>query len=247
VKILLLDIETSPNVAYTWGLFDQNVGLPQLEEPSRILCIGYKWLGQKRVSLLSEWKHGHDEMIKSIHALMSEADAVMTYNGKSFDIKHLNREFVEAGLAPPDPYEQNDLYLTVRSKFKFVSGKLDHVSVRLGLQGKVAHEGFGLWLKVMSGDKAAQRRMSDYCKRDVELLEELYERLKAWITNHPNARLYDGHDGCPTCGTIGRMQRRGYRMTKAGRYPRLQCQECGSWCQDSNRVDGTQIRQVAGT
>ena len=29
-RILIIDIETSPNLAYVWGLFDQTVSLSQL-------------------------------------------------------------------------------------------------------------------------------------------------------------------------------------------------------------------------
>ena len=43
MKILFCDIETSPNVAYVWGLFKQNIGLSQLLEPTRVICAAYSW------------------------------------------------------------------------------------------------------------------------------------------------------------------------------------------------------------
>src|SRR5271165_7266283 len=48
-KILVLDIETSPIVSYTWGLFDQNIGLEQIVQESNILSVAVKWLGDNRV------------------------------------------------------------------------------------------------------------------------------------------------------------------------------------------------------
>ncbi len=39
---------------------------------------------------------------------------------------------------------------TSRSKFRFVSNKLDYIAQRLGLGKKTAHEGHELWLKVMN-------------------------------------------------------------------------------------------------
>lgn len=249
MKTLLLDIETTPNISYTWGLFDQTVSLAQLEEPSRVICVGWKWLGQKRVGLLSEWQHGHEGMVQGIWDLLDEADVVMTYNGKRFDIPHLNREFVEAGLVPPAPYEQIDLFQTVRSKFRFVSNKLEHVSDRLGLDGKIEHEGFRLWLDVMDGKAEARRKMTEYCKRDVVLLEELYDLLKAWITNHPNQRLYGKPDCCPTCGTDEPMHKDGFRRTKVSVFQRWRCNICGAVHQSTIREKGAgaQVRQVVGS
>ena len=50
-KVLVIDIETSPNVVYAWGLWDQNIGISQVIEPSRVLCFAAKWVGQKKVAL----------------------------------------------------------------------------------------------------------------------------------------------------------------------------------------------------
>ncbi len=49
MKILLLDIESSPNTAHVWGLWQQNVSINQLMESSYVLCYAAKWLGQKDV------------------------------------------------------------------------------------------------------------------------------------------------------------------------------------------------------
>ena len=38
MKLLFLDIETSPNQAYVWGLFKQNIGISQMTDSSRVMC-----------------------------------------------------------------------------------------------------------------------------------------------------------------------------------------------------------------
>ena len=48
-KILLLDIETAPNKVYTWGLWNQNIGLSQIIQEGYLLCWGAKWLGKRGV------------------------------------------------------------------------------------------------------------------------------------------------------------------------------------------------------
>ena len=49
MKILLLDIESSPNTAHVWGLWQQNVGIKQIMESSYVLCWAAKWLDDKEI------------------------------------------------------------------------------------------------------------------------------------------------------------------------------------------------------
>ena len=63
MKILLLDIETAPNRVYCWGLWDQNIGLNQIEEPGYTLCFSAKWHGQKEIIFDSLQKSSQEEMI----------------------------------------------------------------------------------------------------------------------------------------------------------------------------------------
>lgn len=227
MKILLLDIETSPNLAHIWGLRDQYINPQHLLESSYVLCWAAKWLGDKEVQFDSVNKSSHKTMLRRIHKLISAADAVIHYNGTKFDMPTLNKEFILHGFPPPAPYKQIDLLKSVRSQFRFPSNKLDYVAQRLGLGKKTDHEGYTLWVKCMNKDKEAWKRMEEYNIQDVVLLEKVYEKVLPWIKNHPNRGLYGG-DGCPTCGS-SRLQKRGFAHTSTGSYQRFQCTECGSW------------------
>ena len=240
-KVLTLDIETSPAIVYAWGLFDQNVGLSQIITPSRVLCFAAKWQGEKKVHFFSEWDDGDHGMVHAMHSLLDTADVVVSYNGKSFDIPHMNREMVEWGLTPPAPYGHVDLYQTVRRQFKFLSGKLDYVSDRL-LDNKKLSTDFGLWKGVLAGDRQAQRKMAKYNKHDVVLTEQLYELILPWIPNHPSVALIDGKaHACPSCGS-GDVQKRGVSRTRVSTYQRYQCQACGAWSRAGARKTKTELR-----
>jgi len=245
MKTLYVDIETTPNLAHVWGLFDQTVSLSQLRESTRMFCFGAKWRDARSTMFFSEHKHGHEEMVHSAHALLHQADVVVHYNGTSFDIRHLNREFLLAGLTPPAPYQQIDLLRVVKKAFLFPSNKLAYVSEVLEIGGKVQHEGHTLWVKCMAGDPKAWKEMERYCKQDVDLLPELHDKLLPWITNHPNHSLYSGEPGtCPNCGSAS-FHREGHAYTSVGKYPRFQCNDCGRWFQGTHREDGTDVRGVA--
>ena len=233
MKLLFLDCETSPNSAFCWGLFNQNIGISQMIDSSKILCWAAKWSGDKKVIYSGLDVDDHDVMIARMHQLMDEADVICTYNGNKFDIPVLNKEFVLLGLPPPAPSKSLDLYKVVRKNFRFTSNKLDYISQQLGLGSKVKHEGFELWVKCMNDDPEAWKKMQKYNKQDVILLEKLYERILPWLGGHINRNLYaDGGNSCPTCGSH-LLQRRGYSVQLTGRVQRYQCQDCGSWSKGS--------------
>lgn len=246
MRVLAIDIETSPAEVYAWGLWDQNIGLNQIAKPTRVLCFAARWIGERGKTLFfSEHHDGHYEMLLEAHALLEEADVVVHWNGTRFDIPHLNREFLEHGMAPPAPFIEVDLLRTVKRRFRFLSNKLQHVTQELGLEGKVAHEGFDLWLKCLDGDERAWKKMRRYNKRDVTLLEDLWGALLPWIPNLPNRRLTDPHAGCPRCGAPeSELQSRGYRYTAVSKFRRLQCQACGGWSSRTTRESGTKTRSA---
>ena len=234
MKILLLDIETSPNLAHIWGLRDQYINPQHLLESSYVLCWAAKWLKEDEVFFDSVQKSSPKTMLRRIHKLISAADAVIHYNGTKFDMPTLNKEFLLHDFPPPAPYKQIDLLRSVRSQFRFPSNKLDYVAQRLGLGKKTEHEGYTLWVKCMNKDPAAWKVMEKYNKQDVVLLEKVYDRLLPWIKSHPNHNLFSGR-GCPNCGS-SKLQKRGFTYTTTGTFQRFQCTNCGSWSKSSKAV-----------
>lgn len=227
MKILLLDIETAPHKAYVWGLFKQNINPEWLEESGGILCWAARWYGQEEM-LSASLVEGRRAMIRKMHRLLNEADAVVHYNGTKFDIPTLNKEFAELGMTPPSPYKQVDLYKVVKRAFRFASNKMDYVAEALGLPRKTKHRGIPLWREVMAKNKFAMAEMQDYNQQDVVVLEALYVKLLPWIHNHPNHAVYSDVKSCPKCGSE-HFQRRGTQVTRTRKYVRYQCNTCGAW------------------
>lgn len=248
MKILAWDIETGPNLAYVWGLWDQNVALSQIKERGTVLSFAARWIDEPKNKIVF-WggpsDDDHKAMVNEAWELLNEADALVSWNGKGFDTKHMNREFLLAGLNPPSPAKEIDLMLTAKKRFRFVSNKLENVARELGLGGKVNHSGFDLWLRCLAGDPKAWTEMKRYNEQDVHLLVDLYYRLLPWIDGHPNRNLYDPKtDGCPRCPAGPEdLTKQGFRPTMTGMYQRYQCSKCGSWCSEGSRVFGAQVRE----
>lgn len=241
MKLLLLDIETYPNIVYAWGLFNQNIPINHIAEPGRTACWAAKWYGEDEVMFNAEWND--EDFIGEIWDLVYEADAVVHYNGSRFDMPTLNREFILRNGMPPADYHDIDLYRTVRKQFKFPSNKLDFVAQELGLGSKVVHRGMDLWTGCMTGDKECQQEMEEYNVQDVQLLEPLYDKLLPWITTHPNMGLYVDDDTpvCPHCGS-GDIIKQGTRKTAARIYQRYQCQDCFTWSRGKTSLATTELR-----
>jgi len=235
MKILLLDIETSPNTAHVWGLWQQNVSINQLMESSYVMCWAAKWLDKKEVMFDSVYESKPKAMIKKIHGLIDEADAIIHYNGSKFDMPTLNKEFLLHNLPPPSPVKQIDLLQTSRNRFKFTSNKLDYVAQALGVGEKVKHIGHELWIRCMNKDPEAWAMMKKYNKHDVVILERVYEKMIGWIPNHPNHNHFSEERVCPSCASH-KVQQRGYAVLTAGKYPRFQCQDCGSWFRGNKKL-----------
>jgi DNA polymerase elongation subunit (family B) len=234
MKILLLDIETSPNTAYVWGIWQENIPIARLIDSSQVLCWTAKWLGEKEVFFDSIHKSKTKTMLKRIHKLLDSADAVVTYNGNKFDLPVLNKEFFLHRFGPPAPYKSVDLYRTVKSKFRFVSNKMDYVCQQLGI-GRKIETNFELWVRCMNKDDDAWAEMENYNTNDVRMLEELYNEILPWIGTHPNHSVYSGTLVCPRCGG-NRNIRRGTATLIGRKYQRFQCTSCGHWHRDNQAI-----------
>lgn len=229
IKTLVLDIECSPTLATVWGLWNQNIGINQLIGDSEVLCWSASWEGKKEVYFTAKNMSGRRRMIKAIHKLMAEADEVVTYNGDSYDLKVLNKEFALFGLAPPAPYKSVDLLKVVKKKFRLTSNKLDYVLRYFKLGAKKSNRGHELWLDVMANKPEAWKEMKEYNITDVTELKKLLHFLRSngWMAGVGiNRARKPAH--CSTCGS-DHVHFRGWHYTKKMKYRRFQCQKCGSW------------------
>jgi len=230
MKILLVDIETSPNLAYIWDKYEQDA--IAFEKERELLSFAYKWLGEKKVHSHCLGDMDSEMLVEGLYMIFDDADIIVAHNGDEFDIKMANAFFIRQGLTPPSPYKTIDTLKIARSKFRFNSNKLNDLGQYLNLGEKVETGGFKLWLKCLKGDKKAWKLMKKYNEQDVILLEKVYKKLVPWAKTTPPIDL--GFT-CPKCGST-HLQQRGWNINKVYMSKRLQCRDCGSWSQSSNKI-----------
>lgn len=238
-KVLFLDIETSPIISFTWGLWDQNVGINQIKKDWYILSWAAKWRDSKEVlyqDVRNNLEKDERKILSRIWSLMDKADFIVAHNGSHFDYKKLKARFIYYGFKPISPVKVIDTKTIAYKKFGFTSNKLEYLAEHLNLPIKKSKhtefEGFDLWKECLNKNPKAWEVMEEYNKRDVLVLEELYNKLMPWDTSI-NMTAYTKN--LCSCGSSS-VQKRGYSATAAGRYQRYQCMECGAWFRGSNNL-----------
>lgn len=234
--VVTLDIETAPIEAYTWGLWEQNVGLDQIKTDWSILSFSAKRLGDKRVFYADTGGRGpkrvRDDsiLLGKLWTLLDEADIIVAQNGVAFDIKKINARLLEAGYPPYSPVVVIDTMLAAKRIASFSSNKLAFLSEKLTDTPKFQHKkypGFSLWLACLKDDPKAWAEMRKYNAIDVIACENLYLKLRPWIPNHPNVAVYSDSSilRCPKCGSP-RLRSRGWVRKSGGSYVKYRCGEC---------------------
>lgn len=250
-KILLLDIENSPNLAYVWGKYQQDV--VQFEREWFILSYAYKWLNDTKVQAkaLPDYKKvfkkdstNDEELLKDLWKILNEADIIIAHNGDEFDIKKINARFVFHGLTPPAPYKTIDTLKVARRYFQFTSNKLGDLAEHLKVGKKMETGGFELWIQCIKENLKAWKKMVEYNKQDIVLLEKVYYALRPWDTYHPNMGVYLQENVCSKCGS-NKLQSRGTYVAKSLLYNRFQCQDCGSWMRTYKTAQKTTKPMIA--
>lgn len=229
-----------------WTVWEANA--VWVERDTYIMTFAAKWGHEKKTKTyaLPDYpayrrdKYNDKHLCHDLFAMLDKADIVVAHNGDAFDIKKINSRLIVNGLKPPSPFKTIDTLKLARRVFKFDSNKLDNLGRYLGEGRKIPNTGAALWRGCVNGDPKAWKTMRRYNAQDVDLLVRVYERLKAWAPNHPDLRMWSERPihSCPTCQT-GRLQRRGYNVSKAGKRERFVCLSCGAW--DSGKL----IRRVA--
>ena len=228
IKRLYIDLETSPNIVYTWNVgYDLNIGHENIIKERAIICACYKWEGDSKVHAI-KWNNGDDSsLIEQLLWVMLEADEIVAHNGDRFDIKWFRTRCLYHGVQTLPEFKTIDTLKISKDKFKFNSNKLDYIAQYLGYGGKIKTD-FDLWKKVLNGDKKSLVEMIEYCKNDIIILEKVYKRLEGYAKHKTHVGVLNGGTkcDCPMCGSSD-THSKGNAASAAGVITkRMVCNEC---------------------
>lgn len=233
-RILIYDIETAPITAFLWSMWQQGVGLNQVESDWFVMSFCAKWLGEDEVFYYDQRDEPNMEddsrLCTLLWELFNEADIVVGQNIKSFDNKKMNARFILNGLPKPSTYRSIDTLTIAKENFAFTSRKLEYMAKELCPEhvkdGHNEYPGFELWAACLKGDRKAWSVMEKYNKDDVLATESLYNVLSSWDARLPNFDIYvdDVLD-------MNEWEHDGFHYSNLGKYKRYR-----------NKVTGVQRR-----
>lgn len=220
-KVLIADIEISPILSSVWSLWNNNVGLNQINADWYMLSYAAKWANSSNVfyeDKRDSWDTEDDsEILKGIWKLLDEADFVIGHNLRKFDVKKLNARFILNGLPKPSTYRVIDTLEIAKSTFAFTSNKLEYLTDKLCKKSKKSKHakfsGFALWSECLKGNPEAWQEMEDYNIMDVVSNQELYEILAPWDNKLPNLDVYTEDETLSS-----EWEHIGYHYTNLGKY-----------------------------
>lgn len=252
-KVLTFDIETQRAIVECWSLFKPFIGIDQVIEPSRILCVAAKWRDSDKVMFTSCWRDGDEDgyrrMMQKVAGWLDAADVVAHYNGTSFDVPWVQAEMARLEIDRPSPFRQIDLYRINKRHFGAgqMSKKMEWSARRFLKDSKTPHG--DLWSKIRYGNaaerKAAQAVMREYCIHDVEIAEQL---LTTWLPySSINLGVYGRHDDetlrCTRCGSTD-LKHDGEWATNAATYQVYKCKACKSFSRGKRGRQHTELRPL---
>lgn len=232
MKRLFWDLETSPDVVYSWRVgHELHIPAENIVKERAIICVCWKWEHERAVESAT-WNRGDDkELLRKFAKVALAADELVAQNGDKFDVRWLNTRTLFHGLPPLPQWKTVDTLWIARKRFYFNSNRLDYMGRFLGVGGKIKTD-FSLWKKICEdNDQKAMAKMVRYCKRDVLQLQRVWEKLAPYHQSKSHAGVAAGRDkwSCPHDGSenVAIHQR---RFTAAGtRQTQMQCKDCGKY------------------
>jgi DNA polymerase elongation subunit (family B) len=242
-KIILWDIESLPNLKQVMQIFPSLSDYPGLTLKASLnsmICFGYQIFGEKEIKCINAWdfpgwkKNINDDrdLVMAAYEILKDADATVTHNGKRFDIKFLQTRLLYHGLTPLPKIRHIDTCAEAKRNLLMFNNRLNTISKFLTSEEKLENGGWDLWVKVMNREEKAMELMSRYCKQDVKILNNIFKKIRPFVTNIPNYNHYRSIEKglCPSCGG-SRLTGHGQIVRKSGLIARFLCRDCGSCCQ----------------
>jgi DNA polymerase III epsilon subunit-like protein len=235
-KVLLLDVESLPNIMYGFDLWNGSKPSMLIKERA-IVTFAYKWVGEKSVHVVTthDFQKGKYDpyndkgIVEFIGKLITDADYVVGHYSDKFDMRLIRARTLINNLPPLPPVATIDTYKLAKKYFYLNANRLDYLGKLLGLGGKIGTS-WTLWQDCAEGCTKALKKMAIYNKRDVDLLEKVLNKLKPYVQSPLNHGLFDssGYAVCPHCGSK-ELQKRGTIVSRLAKRQRVHCQKCGSW------------------
>jgi hypothetical protein len=172
MDVAIFDLETS-NLNADFGIILCGVVKPYKGKPRVFRIDDYPLYKKDRAN--------DREVTKAIRDELGEYDLWVSYNGKRFDVPFLNTRLMVHGFERMAPQKHSDIYWLARYRLKLHSARLAVVQEFFGLKKHKTRIDGMHWARAMAGYRKDMDYIVDHCVKDVQVLEEVYVKMKQFI------------------------------------------------------------------
>lgn len=232
IKRLFFDLETSPNICFTWRTGNKVRVLPEsIIQERAIICCCYKWENEKKINSIT-WNNGDDKnILKEFTEVVNNADEVVGHNIDRFDLRWLNTRSLYHDLPVVPQCKTVDTLKIARRHFLFNSNRLDYLGKLLLGEGKIKTD-FDLWKQIVLGNnESSLLQMVKYCKKDVDLLQRVWDKLRSYELSATHVGSLEGKDRwtCAYCGSEEVHLSKTRATPKGIKQRQMVCGTCGRY------------------
>ena len=238
---LFIDLETAPYNAYVWRTGKQYVNhdmLRYLPRDGHIICACFKWAGERKIRSLQWNKGGDAALMVALLPILLRADEIVAQNGDRFDIPYINTRILANSLPVPPIWKTVDTLVIARKRFAFPSNRLDALGKFILSEGKLRTD-IEMWKAIKERDcPKAMAKMVCYCKRDVSLLERVYDRIAGFHGPKTHMGVVQARErwACAHCGAVD-VRRDKTSITAKGMVQyQMRCNDCHRYYSIPNKV-----------
>lgn len=230
---LFFDIETSYCIGKFWRPGSKVfIQAKDIIHHASIICIGYKWEDEKDVYCIGWDKNQSDKKIlQSFIEVANQATEIIAHNGDKFDLPWIRTRCLIHGIEVFPHYTSIDTLKISRSKYRFPDNKLNTIASYLGLGHKIKSEEAWWDNIILRKCKSSLFKMMNYCKKDVVLLEKVFNRLKAQTSPVSHYGVIFGQDrsSCPECGSDDLIKVNSRTTATGLKKVQYRCNTCGRY------------------
>lgn len=234
-RVLILDVECWPMKGEFWDIWDQNIGINQINQHRTLLSFAAKWWGEKDMFYFDiENKrdlHSDKPLMGPLRKLMDESDIIVGHNLNKFDRRVINTSVVTNKEKPMRRYRVLDTMIIAKRHFSFPSYSLEYLTSRLcpefpKMKSKlfIGHE---LWKECDQRNPLAWKEMRKYNCQDVRATEALWNVIEPF-DNSINFNLYTDAPDSLDCKCGGHFVGNGKTVRGSTIKQRFRCLSCGA-------------------
>ena len=229
LKVAYLDIETSPYLVWTYGIFKTTISPTQIEQDTMITSAVLLYEDNK-VPIVMNWnpniKDKDKQLLKDLMKHIRDAEVIIMQNGDKFDAPIIQDRLFKVGLEPLKNIITLDTLLWSKRSFKRASHSLNYRSKVCNLGGKIRQD-MSDCIDVAKGNDTKQKQRTKYNIKDVLDTRTIFWKELDYYSLPASALniLSKYQDAIPICIKCAAKRQKRYDISQTPQYNI--CRSCG--------------------